>query len=244
MEIISRAEWGARTARQRIQISVPTPELWLHHSAGSEFGDSGVRRIQNFHMDQRGWSDIAYSFLVDRFSLEVYEGRGAGVQGGHTSGHNTISHAICVMGNFEVQTPSAGLISTLGELIRFGHGQGWWPAQLTGGHRDVRSTACPGINLYNQIDEINRQAVAGDVEDEMSLRPGDQGAAVRKFQEALLGWSAQALPRYGADGDFGGETETWVRRFQNSQDLPQTGVIDGVTAALLLEFAADIVEST
>ena len=244
MEIISRAGWGARPPRRRIGINVPTPELWLHHSAGSEFGDSGVRRIQNFHMDNRRWSDIAYSFVVDRFSLEVYEGRGAGIEGGHTFGHNTVSHGICVMGDFEAAAPSTGLIQRLAQLVRFGHGQGWWPSQFTGGHRDVRATSCPGRNLYSRLGEINRLAIDEDVEDEMSLRPGDRGEAIRKFQRALKGWSAQALPVFGVDGDYGGETETWVRNFQTSQDLPVTGVIDGVTAALLLEFSADIIETT
>jgi hypothetical protein len=195
-------------------------------------------------MDGRGWTDIAYSFIVDRDSLLVYEGRGAGVRGGHTFGHNSISHGVCVMGNFQVMEPSSGLVSKLAELVRYGHGRNWWPSQLTGGHRDVRSTACPGRNLYAQIDEINRQAIAEEVDDPMSVRPGDTGEAVRKFQQSLKNWNSQALPRFGVDGDFGAETETWVRNFQASQDVTVSGVIDGVTAALLLEYRPDIVEIT
>lgn len=244
LEIVSRAAWGARTPRSRFEIGTPTPELWLHHSAGSESGAEGVRRIQNFHMDGRGWSDIAYSFVVDRSSLTVYEGRGAGIRGGHTFGHNSVSHGVCVMGNFDRVVPSPGLITRLAELVRHGHGRNWWPAQVSGGHRDVRATSCPGRNLYAEIDEMNRQAIADDVEDPMSVRPGDTGEAVRKFQLALRGWNSQALPRFGADGEYGNETESWVRNFQASQDVTVSGVIDGVTAALLLEYRADIIEIT
>ncbi|MDH3679392.1 MAG: peptidoglycan-binding domain-containing protein [Acidimicrobiia bacterium] len=239
LEIVSRSEWGARPPRSVVTIPLPTPELWLHHTAGNEQGASGVRAIQNFHMDTRGWSDIAYSFLIDRISLEVYEGRGAGVRGGHTFGHNSVSHGLCVMGNFETTTVSDALVAKVAELVRFGHGRGWWPAQLSGGHRDVRPTACPGANLYAEIGEINRLAIQDEMEDPMSVRPGDVGEAVRKFQQGLLGWNSDALPRFGADGDFGDETEEWVRNFQDSQDLTVTGVIDGVTGALLLEYRPD-----
>lgn len=244
LEIVTRTGWGARPPLSVVTIGTPSPELWLHHSAGNESGSAGVRAIQNFHMDGKGWSDIAYSFLIDRNSATVYEGRGAAVRGGHTFGHNTISHGICVMGNFEISSVSAVVVTRVAELVRYGHGRGWWPAQLSGGHRDVRATACPGANLYNQISEINRLAIIDDVEDPMSVKPGDTGEAVRKFQTALLNWNAQALPVFGADGNYGAETESWINRFQASQDLTTTGVVDGVTAALLLEFRPDIVEST
>jgi len=156
VDIIARADWGARLPRHRYHIDTPTPELWLHHTAGNHRGANGMRAIQAFHMDTRGWSDIAYSFVVDRISLNVYEGRGAGIAGGHTRGHNRTSHAICVMGNFEDLIPQTDLLELLAELVDHGHTQGWWPAQFTGGHRDVASTACPGRNLYAQIPVINQ----------------------------------------------------------------------------------------
>ena len=71
-------------------------------------------------------------------------------------------------------------------------------------------------------------------EDEMVLSKGAENAAVKRFQELLLGWDAGALPKHGADGDFGAETVDWVGRFQESLGLEKTGVIDGVTAALLV----------
>lgn len=243
VDIIDRRNWGARAPRRRSTIPVPTPELWLHHTAGNERGASGVRAIQDFHMDVRGWSDIAYSFIIDRVSLAVYEGRGAGVLGGHTFGRNSVSHAICVMGNFDRTSVSDALVGRIAELVAHGHEQGWWPAMLTGGHRDVRPTACPGDNLYVRIDEINRRAVdPGDEEDNVVLRNGDRGEAVRRFQTALKGWNTRSLPRFGADGDFGDETETWVRNFQSAHDLGVSGAIDGVTGALLLEYRADDVD--
>lgn len=170
IDIVTREEWGARPPKRRHAISIPTKELWLHHSAGNELGAAGVRQIQNFHMDGRGWSDIAYSFLVDQVSLRVFEGRGAGVAGGHTKGHNTISHAICVMGNFDNTKPTQKLIDRIAELVQYGHDRGWWPDRLTGGHRDVSATACPGELLYNKIHTINaiiRGGTGDDMTDEV-----------------------------------------------------------------------------
>jgi hypothetical protein len=143
------------------------------------------------------------------------------------------------MGNFDSSSVSSGLVSTVAALVRHGHQQGWWPATLTGGHRDVRPTACPGANLYVEIAEINRQAVVDEEDDEVTLNKGAKGAAVKKFQEGLEGWNADALPIFGADGDFGAETETWVRNFQSAQDLGETGAIDGITGALILEYRDD-----
>ena len=76
---------------------------------------------------------------------------------------------------------------------------------------------------------------ASDVEeDEMVLSKGSGGPGVKRFQECLLVWNPEALPKHGADGDFGSETADWVGRFQETFGLATTGKIDGVTAALLL----------
>ena len=160
MEIIKREEWGARKPRRKHNIPVPTRELWQHHTVGDYRGAAGIRAIQDFHMDGRGWSDIAYSFVIDRRTLKVYEGRGFGVAGGHTKGHNTISHAICVTGNFDLYQPTDELLRKIAELIRYGYKLGKWPLKLTGGHRDVGNTACPGKYLYLAIPKINRYTIA------------------------------------------------------------------------------------
>src|SRR5690606_32125478 len=125
MKIITRAQWGARPPRSVHRIALPTPRLWVHHSADDRQGIAAVRAHQAFHMDSRGWSDIAYSFLIDADG-NVFEGRGAGVAGGHTAGDNTKSHAICLLGNFETRHPTPAALDALVELARHGRDQGWW----------------------------------------------------------------------------------------------------------------------
>jgi hypothetical protein len=108
-------------------------------------------------MDTRGWNDIAYSFLINHEGT-IYEGRGAGIAGGHTQGHNTISHAICLMGNYDNDTPTVAAMRSIVELARHGHVEGWWREGFTGGHRDASgaSTSCPGRNLHSQISTLNQ----------------------------------------------------------------------------------------
>lgn len=157
INIIPRHEWNAREPRSVKHISTPTPHLFLHHTADNNHGHSGIRAIQDFHMDGRGWSDIAYSFLVDKFG-NIFEGRGAGRAGAHTRGYNSTSHAICAVGNYQNDSPTQALLNSITSLVRYGHEQGWWPEGITGGHRDVGSTSCPGQYLYSHINSINRNA--------------------------------------------------------------------------------------
>lgn len=132
-------------------MPMPSPRLWLHHSEVDAFGAGAVRAIQTFHMNTRGWNDIAYSFLIDQDGT-VYEGRGAGIQGAHTlapppdtSSENRQSHGICLLGNLMAHTPPKAQTDALLQLIKWGSDRGWWHT-LTGGHEDApgNATSCPG----------------------------------------------------------------------------------------------------
>ena len=78
---------------------------------------------------------------------------------------------------------------------------------------------------------------AGDDDDPVKdgLSRGDSGPEVRAMQELLLKWNPDCLPEYGADGDFGEETERAVKAFQREMGLKETGVCDAVTAQALKE---------
>ena len=65
-----------------------------------------------------------------------------------------------------------------------------------------------------------------------ALRRGDKGEAVRALQTRLLGIGL-SLYQYGADGSFGAETETAVKRLQAGAGLEQTGVMDTAAWAAL-----------
>jgi hypothetical protein len=162
-EIHPRSTWKARTPRRRFLMHLPSPRVWVHHSAGASLTGAknewwaSLRQIQRFHMDDRGWDDIAYSFLIG--GGEIFEGRGAGVVGGHTSGNNSSSHGICLLGNYEFMHPTDADLAALARLLAHGRRQGWW-GELTGDHSQAPGarTACAGKNLRARLADVRRDA--------------------------------------------------------------------------------------
>lgn len=65
------------------------------------------------------------------------------------------------------------------------------------------------------------------------IKRGAKGANVVKAQKALIA-KGYKLPKYGADGDFGSETESAVRRFQKARKLEVDGKIGNHTWKALL----------
>jgi len=161
MNIISRQEWGARPPNGDF-IAQDTPaEAYLHHTVG--YGSGGVqymRDMQAFHQS-KGWKDIAYNFVIDGRTLDVFEGRGGNIIPGAQKGHNRGTVAVAVMGDYRKAPVTDGLLTTVAAVVDHLHERGWGPQFLTGGHRDApdQTTSCPGdLGLY--IDDINRRIEA------------------------------------------------------------------------------------
>ena len=162
----------------------------VHHSAsGNGYAQADVpaliRSFYKYHTHSLGWSDIAYNFLVDSFGT-IWEGRYGGmdqpVRGAHTLGFNNTSTGFCVIGNFETVQPTQPTLDSLARLAAWKLSlyardpKGWTQVTSEGsdkfprgqvvtlpvidGHRDTNDTACPGGNLYVQLDAL-RAATAG-----------------------------------------------------------------------------------
>lgn len=65
------------------------------------------------------------------------------------------------------------------------------------------------------------------------LRKGDSGEAVEALQHLLLA-NGIKLPKYGADGDFGEETEKGVKEYQRKVGLKEDGEVGHDTMGSLL----------
>jgi outer membrane protein OmpA-like peptidoglycan-associated protein len=82
----------------------------------------------------------------------------------------------------------------------------------------------PGLSGEPKLEEI--------FDEQGSLRPPAKGPEVTKVQEALLALGL-ALPKFGADGDYGSETREAVREFQTKAGL--TGAqVDGIVGPITL----------
>jgi hypothetical protein len=196
MELVRRSGWGAVEPRGKpIPIATPVASLFLHHSAGPDGGPQTVRGIQRFHMETRGWNDIAYSWLYSPRDRVFYEGRGPGFAGAHTRGHNRASHAVCVLGNYETSALPPHAIDDLANWARW-HGTSWGPNRYRP-HFDVNATKCPGKNLANVIADINLLAEADYTPAGDPVRDWITGRVVPTFQ-TYEEWE-QAVKKFGDD---------------------------------------------
>lgn len=92
--VVSRQEWNARPPTAVIRLDPTRVDKFFIHYSGAPRTQT-VSSIQRFCMDDKGHSDIDYSYLVRGSYL--YVGRGGNV-GSHTLGNNSSSYGICVIG--------------------------------------------------------------------------------------------------------------------------------------------------
>lgn len=183
VNIVTRKQWGAKpptSAFYKPGSLHPARELWLHHFANNNWnGALGMRQCQAYHQNTRKYKDIAYSHCVDDDG-SIFEGRGFGVAGGHTKGHNTISYGVAGMNNFSVNKPTDRFINAVVDLVEYSHEQGYYPIDFSGGHRDVGSTACPGNYLYPKIPLINELTQKGK-----RVEPGEYDYAIAVIYDSV-----------------------------------------------------------
>lgn len=162
-KIITRNQWGARYAPSGYTRRVGALDKWLHHSVtvapdvSPPFADdyAAIRGIEAI-TEQRFGIGMAYTFLITPAGL-VFEGHPVDQIGAHTAGYNTVSAGICLVGNYEKTVPTGPMLESLTWLLYHGKDRGWWQrANLQGGHRDTKPTACPGDQAYALIGAINR----------------------------------------------------------------------------------------
>ena len=65
------------------------------------------------------------------------------------------------------------------------------------------------------------------------IKYGDKGATVKAMQILLMGYGYK-LPKYGADGEYGSETRTALKKYQLNKGLTVDGVCGDKTWAKLL----------
>ena len=181
-QIFSRAQWGA-DERMRDKSSLSYYEVhagYVHHTVNANGYTraqvpSLLRGIYAYHTQSKGWSDIGYNFVVDKFG-RIWEGRFGGVArpvvGAHTLGYNEYSFAMSALGNFETARPSSALLDAYGRLFAWklslhgvdaSSGNQWVGSKVfraINGHRDAGQTACPGRYLYAQLPTIRSLAAS------------------------------------------------------------------------------------
>lgn len=164
--ITGRAAWGARYSDGVGPAPIPASEMWLHHTDTAPPADSlpaeyaAMRQLEDIGQFRFG-AGISYTWCVMP-SGRVYQGHSPGREGTHTYGHNTAGRAVVLVGDHTTTPPSQAQIRAVADLLVEAQTRGWTArASLTGGHRDVVTTACPGDAAYPWIAAINRMAGEG-----------------------------------------------------------------------------------
>ena len=114
--------------------------------------------------------------------------------------------------------------------------RGWSTPPCAGGsprYKYPDGSVTSVARLINQYDGDMDPIVIPE-EGEDVIRKGDEGLRVQKAQERLLELG-YTLPQWGADADFGDETEAAVKAFQADNELPEDGVLYALDVAILFE---------
>lgn len=189
----SRAEWGAdeRVRTWEPEYAPTIRAATLHHTAETNAYTAAqvpamIRAIYRYHAVSRGWGDIGYNVVVDKFG-RLWEGRYGGLEstvvGAHAGGFNTGTFGVSMLGNYDQvdMTPptvdavaafiawkfslfgldpraDTTLTSTGGGTSRYSPGVSVTLPTIFA-HGDVGHTACPGRYGHARLPEI-RAAVA------------------------------------------------------------------------------------
>jgi hypothetical protein len=156
VQLVTRGEWGARAPRSWTAINArfgstghwEGPEMgypWDHASCAPK-----VRGIQAFHMDYRGWVDIAYSGVACPHGY-LFEGRGPGKRtaANGTNVGNDTAYAVCYLGGQNDGFTDAGELAMRAGFNWLQREGAAGPGR--NGHRDWKPTECPGNEIYSWI---------------------------------------------------------------------------------------------
>lgn len=187
IDVLPRSAWGAGLPPKKplsLEAAGDVRFLLVHHTASTNNYTEGevpdlLRGFYGFHTSStKGWPDLAYNFMVDRFG-RVWEGRTGSldgpVKGDATGGSQGFALLSCFIGDHTREPPSAAALDAMGKLLgtlasRHGidvrpgtkttfvsRGSNLHPAGKSvttptiAGHRDMSKTSCPGDACYRLV---------------------------------------------------------------------------------------------
>jgi hypothetical protein len=122
--ILSRSDWAAD---ERLMQWVPrypqrVTKAVVHHTVTDDGGNgqvaAAIRAIYYYHAVTRGWGDIGYNYLVDKYG-NVWTGRQGGdnTEAGHAYGWNKGSIGIAAIGTYSVKAPTPAMVASIANII-------------------------------------------------------------------------------------------------------------------------------
>lgn len=154
MERVLINDTGLDIDDDRLVMRQVTDQIVIHHTGNPTDDDLSAAEINESHMRQ-GWSCIGYHYVI-RKDGTVEAGRPHWTIGAHAYRENSHTIGVHVCGNFEEAEPTSEQIESTAMLLAnlcADYGLSIDRDTIVG-HRELMSTACPGRNLFAQMDEI------------------------------------------------------------------------------------------
>ena len=126
-----------------------TDTIGIHCADTPDDRDVDMATIKKWHVEERGWSDIGYHFVIRRNGL-VEAGRDIKLAGAHARAVNGTSVGVCMVGkeNFDSRQFDS-LRDTVQMLLKL------YPDSKVIGHCDVepKKPQCPGFDVSKWFNE-------------------------------------------------------------------------------------------
>lgn len=245
----TRSQWGARAPRAGNPVTNVPKGVAFHWNGpamrisvtGSCRCATNVRSIQAFHMDVRGWADIAYDVIAcphgNTFQGRLGTRNGTGANGTNAANRDYMA-VMALVGEGEPIGDDLKRAMLAGRALcrKAGAGSAITP------HSQHQSTTCPGPTIRAWISEG-------------APAPGEPGPAIppqeaptmltrylkRLDTDATTGGQVSLLQKRltahgvttGVDGSFGPGTEANVKTFQSRAGLEVDGKVGPATRAAL-----------
>src|SRR5256886_8507366 len=122
--ILARSDWAADEKLMQWIPKYPqkVQKAVVHHTVTDDGGNGQVaatiRAIYYYHAITRGWGDIGYNYLVDKYG-NVWTGRQGGdnTEAGHAYGWNKGSIGIAAIGTYSVTPPTPAMVASIANII-------------------------------------------------------------------------------------------------------------------------------
>ncbi|MFZ0092134.1 MAG: N-acetylmuramoyl-L-alanine amidase, partial [Solirubrobacteraceae bacterium] len=193
--IIARSAWAGRGHGPAAGPFYAAIDLAFVHHTVNPNGYSAAQvpelilAVYAYHRYTRGFYDIAYNFVIDRYG-RIWEARAGGIDepvlGAHAGGYNAVSTGVALLGTFMVSEPPPVALTALERLLAWKlplHGlpalgkvrvevdpdgasyTPFRPGQRVllpriAGHRDGDLTDCPGNDLYARLPTVRTRVAA------------------------------------------------------------------------------------
>lgn len=160
-DVIPRSAWarGGPIYSRMNRADRAYDRITIHHDGIDAFTstsrDSAARRLEQIrqaHLNRpkEPFGDIGYHYLIDPGG-RVWQGRELTWQGAHVQSQNPGNLGICMLGNYNLQSPTPTQRAALDRFVRAQMARYNIPVTRVATHMELAQTQCPGRNLQSYV---------------------------------------------------------------------------------------------